>query len=151
MVLAELVHLQECTPTDPCYVARKWHGLYDAPESDRLGTCWKVLLSQSGDAIGNGGLLVLDDSNSVAELYFRLESKWVREGIVVAAVRALIELGFEELGLEKIRAWCLGRDAASQAAFRNAGMALEEVLPMSRSLEGVWHDSYLFCALRQSS
>ena len=151
MVHAELVRLQECTSSDPCYVAREWHGFGGAPGSESLGDCWKVLLTQSGHAIGNAGLLVLDDSDRVAELYFRMEADWASDGIVVASLQALFELGFQELGLLKIRAWCLGTETAPQAAYRLAGMELEEVLPKSRVLEGEWHDSYLFCVSRKQS
>ena len=148
-MLAELVRLTQCTPEDPCYVAKEWHGQEVGRSSEPLGACWKVVLRQSGEAVGNGGLLVLDELDRVAELYFRLEADQAGSGIRVAAVRALINLGFEELELEKIRAWCLDTERDIREVYRKAGMELEEVLPESRCVRGHWHDSHLFCARRR--
>ena len=148
-MLAELVRLTQCTPEDPCYVAKQWHGQEEGAKTEPLGSCWKVILRQSGEAVGNGGLLVLDELDRVAELYYRLEAEHAGWGIHVAAVSALIDLGFEELGLVKIRAFCLASESEIREVFRKAGMELEEVLPESRCIRGQWHDSHLFCVRRR--
>ena len=151
MIRAELVRLKQCEPGDPCLEASEWRGLGSESHSKPLGACWKVILRHSGEILGEGGLLVLDGEDRVAEIYYRLEDEDVRRGLLVDSLRALVQLGFEELDLVKVRIWSLGEDRLFQKACREAGMELEEVLPKSRQLDGRWHDSYLFTAEKPES
>lgn len=75
MIRAELIQLQPCVPGDPCLEAGEWRGLGQELGPESIGTCWKVVLKESGEVIGNGGFLVLDDEDAIAEIYFRLEGE----------------------------------------------------------------------------
>lgn len=68
----------------------------------------------NGEPVGVIGLLSIDRINSKAEYYITVgETKYKKRGIATKATKAIIEYGFEKLGLHKIY---LNVDADNKAA-----------------------------------
>lgn len=81
------------------------------------------------------GVVRLDVAGQEAEVSIHLAPEWRSRGVGPAALRALADLAFHALGLERLLASIKPDNRASLAAFQKAGFALAgegEVLRLAR-------------------
>jgi RimJ/RimL family protein N-acetyltransferase len=86
---------------------------------------WPVYLTSSGEFMGWFILKHLLDTGEI-EIGFRIKKKFWNQGFSTEAGKALIQHGFETLGLERIIAIVRPDNLASQAVIKKIGLAYED-------------------------
>ena len=86
---------------------------------------WPTYLTETGEFMGWFILKHLLNTGEV-EVGFRLEKKFWNQGFSTEAGKALIQHGFETLGLERIIAIVRPDNLASQAVIKKIGLAYED-------------------------
>ncbi len=114
---------------------------------DKLMFCIEV----DGQAVGGIGLHPGQDVNRLtAELgYWLGEAYWGR-GIATAAVRAVVQHGFDALPLNRIEAYVYANNPASVRVLEKAGFEFEGRLRRSVIKDGQVLDSLLYARLRDA-
>ena len=74
--------------------------------------------------------------------------EFARQGYTREALRLLLTYGFEELGLHRIEANCLPRNAPSVGLLRGVGFRLEGLSRAYLMINGVWEDHLRFAMVR---
>ena len=101
------------------------------------------------EAAGVIGLcrLVLRPELEEGELWYLLQPpRWGR-GLVAEAARALVDHGFQQLALHRIRARCLPENPASARVLEKLGFRREGLLRQNLRIHGEWRDSQLYAML----
>ena len=103
--------------------------------------------SEQGTVIGVVGLEI-DSSHERAELgYWVGKERWGK-GYCTEAAAAVVEFGFEQLGLNRVFAYHLVRNPASGRVMQKLGMTQEGVLKQHAKKWGKFEDVSLFGILR---
>jgi RimJ/RimL family protein N-acetyltransferase len=89
-------------------------------EQHGFGMC-AVDLAASGETIGAAGLQHLEGGPEVEVGYRFLKDRWGR-GYATESARALIDFGFDEVGLEQIVAVALETNIASRRVLEKCGL-----------------------------
>jgi ribosomal-protein-alanine N-acetyltransferase len=67
-------------------------------------TNWEIILTDSSCSVGGIGFAGLPDNDGATEIGYALDQKFRGQGIATEAVQALSEWGFQDAGLQVIRA-----------------------------------------------
>lgn len=125
-------------------------------QPDRLAKT--LVIERNGDVIGDLMLAVedawaqtevADDAHDVqAELGWVLDPAHAGQGLATEAVRALIRICFEQLGLRRVTASCFADNVSSWRLMERVGMR-REVHAVRESLHrsGVWLDGFGYALL----
>lgn len=127
---------------------RRW--VLDGIEGRTNGKClvWVMELHPEGQVIGQCCLWNIDKGMMHAELgYELLRSHWKR-GLMSEALTAVLDHGFDVMGLNRIEASPLSVNTASQNVLFRLGFKLEGLLRERHLHEGQWHDEMWFGLLR---
>ena len=96
------------------------------------------------------GLIALNKSPSKfnkAEIWYKLNSVFWKQGFGTEAVKSIIDFGFNELKLHRIEAGCAVDNMGSIKVLEKAGMTKEgrkrKILP----LKSGWSDNFIFAIL----
>ncbi|MDO7907006.1 GNAT family protein [Paenibacillus sp. JX-17] len=103
-----------------------------------------ITLKSDGSLIGGCGLH-RDGYN--AELGYCLNPAYWGSGYAAEASRALLAVGFAELGIHRIYAKCRPENTASASVMRTIGMKQEGYLREHWWYKGKFHDSLLYSIL----
>ncbi|WP_211357105.1 GNAT family N-acetyltransferase [Nocardioides rubriscoriae] len=125
-------------------------------EPDRLART--VVLERDGRAVGDLMLLVHDAyaQAEVADLAVdrQAEIGWVLdpahrgEGLATEAVRALLGVCFDGLGLHRVTAGCMAANTASWRLMERVGMRREaHTVRSGLHRDGTWQDGYTYALL----
>jgi len=98
-------------------------------------------------AVGAVRLGIQNDANRDADLGFALDSDYQGRGYMTEAVRRVIRMGFDQLGLRRIWATADVRNERSWRLMERVGMTREGHLREDKLLRGEWRDSYLYAIL----
>jgi len=109
-----------------------------------------VELKAAGKAIGQVGLGVIKiGEHRQGTIGWLLGRKYRGQGLATEAARALLQFGFEELGLHRIAART-GRDnVRSWKLMERLGMRREAHFRESHVVEGEWRDEYIYALLAE--
>lgn len=77
-----------------------------------------------------------------ALLGYAINPEFQCQGFATEAAKALIEFGFNELGVSRVFAECDTRNDASRRVMEKAGMQLAATFQRHREIKGVMTDSY---------
>ena len=119
---------------------RDWQG-----EQPRRRFQLAIVLAAEGRLIGSCGLRRNPQDDRTADLGYELNPDYWGRGYATAAARAMVNFGFQELGLQRIAAWRLADNAAAAArvlarlGFRTAGR-----LRRNEYFKGRYWDTLLF-------
>ena len=86
---------------------------------------WAVSLKGTNEFIGTCSYMI--EANSCAEIGYDLSKAHWGKGLMSEALRAIIEYGFDELGLQKIEADTLSENTRSLNLLERLGFRLDEV------------------------
>ena len=86
---------------------------------------WAITRKGHGDVIGGVSLTVRDLMDERAELGYSLGSAFWRQGYGGEAVRAVLDYGFDRVGLHRIEAFCDSENEASAGLLRHLGFRQE--------------------------
>lgn len=73
-------------------------------------------------------------------LAYKLDAQELRQGYAAEAVRRVVELAFDELGLHRIEANIMPRNTASLKLAEKLGFHSEGISPRYLRMNGVWED-----------
>lgn len=135
------------TEQDTREVVRRW--LEQRAEKARRNFTLAIVLKDNGQLIGACSIRVSDPERRSGHIGYCLNRGFWGRGYGTEAARALVEFGFEQLGLHRIFAKCDTQNLASARVLEKAGMRREGHLRQDRLLRGEWRDSYLYAVLEQ--
>ena len=106
-----------------------------------------VVLRSTGELIGDLVLMWHSEQHRAGEVGYIFNPAHAGHGYATEATRALVGLGFAQLGLHRIVARLDARNAASAAVARRLGMRQEAHLRESEWFKGEWTDELIFAVL----
>jgi ribosomal-protein-alanine N-acetyltransferase len=104
-----------------------------------------VILKETDQLIGGCGLR---KEGMIGEIGYCFNPLYWRKGYASEAAIALIDYGFNELGLHRIFATCRPENVGSAKVMEKVGMQREGHLREHMWHKGKWHDSYLHSILK---
>lgn len=107
-----------------------------------------VTLRESRQIIGAIELRDIDKEHSQAELSLWIAPPWWNRGYATEAAKAALGFGFEQLGVNRICAYHMTRNAASGRALERAGFQREGILRQRVRKWGVFEDVVALAILR---
>ncbi|HSH31579.1 MAG TPA: GNAT family protein [Candidatus Saccharimonadales bacterium] len=99
-----------------------------------------------GELVGHMSLMHIRPKHK-AEIGYWLSSEYEGRGVMSRAAAALIEYGFDELGLERIEILCRSTNARSQAVAQRLGFTLEGVQRHGEYHDGTYYDFEVYSLL----
>jgi ribosomal-protein-alanine N-acetyltransferase len=100
------------------------------------------------DVVGLCGLVILRGAEE-GEIWYLVEPESWGKGIATDATRNLLNLGFRELGLQRLWATCLPQNPASAQVLEKVGMRKEGFLIKNLKIHGEWKSSFLYAMLAE--
>ena len=107
-----------------------------------------VLPGKEDKVIGNCGVRVQNIGDHEGDMGYELAPWHWGKGYATEAASAMLNFGFEELGLHRISAHCIAENTASAHVLEKIGMMLEGRLREKEWMKGRWWDTLLFAVLR---
>ncbi len=101
-------------------------------------TDWGVALKTNNKLIGTCGFSTVDFHNNKAEIGYVLSNKYRGRGYMREAVRAVMDVGFNRLGLNRIEARILEGNVSSEKLAESVGMSKEGTLRRALFIKGVY-------------
>ncbi len=86
---------------------------------------WAIVLAASGKMIGTCGFTDIDAENDLAEIGYVVNPDFWGQGIACEAASAVIDFGFERLGLHRIEAKYMLGNVRSSRVMEKLGMTYE--------------------------
>lgn len=111
---------------------------------------WLVLaveLRETGTVVGEVLLKWVSDDSRQGELGFALHTDFQGKGLAGEVASAVLDLGFEDLGLHRITATCLAGNDRSARLLTRLGMRPEGQFVHSILFKGSWSDQLLYALL----
>jgi len=113
------------------------------------GAVWKITRANDGLLVGEVGV-TMDPENRSAELGYWIGKDYWGRGYATAGAWAAVQFGFEEMGIHRIHASCLRRNAGSARVLERAGLRYEGCLREHLFHRGCFEDLLLFGAVRDA-
>jgi len=116
-------------------------------EDQRSDLAYAYLIFRSADDVMVGGLTLANIRRGVAQagsIGYWVGSAFARQGIMTAAVRALIPFSFGTLRLHRLEAACIPTNAASIRLLETTGFTREGYARDYLCINGKWHDHLLY-------
>jgi RimJ/RimL family protein N-acetyltransferase len=98
---------------------------------------WLVhFLAAGSPPLGWVSLRISENDRLSAEIGYSVVRAYRNRGIATEAVIALIEEGFYQADLQRIRAYCLPENKSSRAVLKRSGFETETTLPRGATVQG---------------
>ena len=123
------------------------HILPERNEKNNLPAGYGIVLKGTDKVIGSVDFSRRHEDD-VLEIGYILHPDYWGRGYVPEAARALIELGFKELGLHKIELICFGYNLQSQRVAEKLGFTLEARIRDRKDAQGNHCDSLIYGLLK---
>jgi RimJ/RimL family protein N-acetyltransferase len=94
---------------------------YRAQQAARGFSKWIVIEKESGQSIGDSGLLVLNELGPMTDLGFRFAKAYWGRGYATEVATAWIKMAFEKLGLDRLSAFAHVDNLASRRVLEKVG------------------------------
>ncbi|WP_395672738.1 GNAT family N-acetyltransferase [Phenylobacterium sp.] len=119
-----------------------------AYQRDRdLGVAYPFFITRPGDGALTGGITLSNIRRGVAQMGsvgYWCGRPFVRQGLTLAALRALSGFAFRTLALHRLEAACIPQNQASRTLLAKAGFAEEGYAKAYLKINGEWRDHVLF-------
>ena len=109
---------------------------------------WGIELRSTGRIIGTIGFMWIQQDNAAAEVGYSLAREYWNLGLMTEALRAVIQHGFDDMGLNRIEAQHETTNPASGAVMRKCHMQKEGTLRSRLFNKGRYVDVDLYAILR---
>jgi len=106
----------------------------------RKGRCtdWGVALKENGVLIGTCGFAHIDTRNNKGEIGYVLSHRYRGKGYMREAAMAVLYIGFEKLGLNRIEARILEGNTPSERLAESVGLRFEGKLRNALYIKGLY-------------
>jgi RimJ/RimL family protein N-acetyltransferase len=101
-----------------------------------------------GRVIGEIGLFLSPKPESKGDIGWIIHPDYQRRGYATEAAPVMLDHGFLTRGLHRITSGCDTQNPASFRVMERLGLRREGHLIQSQSMNGQWHDEYLYALLR---
>jgi RimJ/RimL family protein N-acetyltransferase len=105
-------------------------------------------LAQTGELVGDCMLFWRSEEHEQGEVGYVFNPAYHGRGLATEAVRGLLRLGFETMGLHRIAAHLDARNTASARVLERAGLRREAHLVENEFVKGEWTDELIYGILR---
>ncbi len=119
----------------------------DGYERDEQAT-WGIEHSASRRLIGTIGYNSIHAGGYVGEVGYALARQYWRLGLMTEALRAVLDFGFQHMGLRRIEATCRIDNTGSYRVMEKAGMQLDGILRDAQYVKGRLITVRLYSLLR---
>lgn len=109
---------------------------------------WDLIENSSGDVIGNGGFHNWEMTHERAELGYVLHEKFRGKGFMTEALQPIIDMGFQEMKLNRIEAFVSPDNFSSRKLITKMNFQLEGKLREHYKVNDKLHDSLVFGLLK---
>ncbi len=117
---------------------------------DFSGLRWAITLRNSDDRlIGTGGLNRITTHNMLGMIGYDLIPAYWGQGYATEAVRAVVQFGFENVGLNRLEAQTMLWNVASMRVLHKVGFTEEGILREWGYWKGAYHDLRMYSLLRR--
>ncbi|HLV99019.1 MAG TPA: GNAT family protein [Ktedonobacterales bacterium] len=106
-----------------------------------------IALPETGELIGNCGLRLEHPGAFEGDIGYELAPQHWGNGYATEAARSMLALGFEELRLHRIWAWCIAENVGSAHVLEKIGMRREGQHRDKEWFKGRWWDTYTYAIL----
>ncbi len=106
-----------------------------------------VELPEAGKVIGDVLLIWVSREHRQGEVGYVFHPDYGGHGYATEAARAMLRLGFDELGLHRIYGRIDGRNTASARVLERLGMRREAHLVQNEMVKGEWTDEVVYAML----
>lgn len=111
------------------------------------GVAYPFFIYRASDDALSGGITLSNVRRGVAQMGsvgYWCGQPFARQGLTLAAVRALTEFSFRTLGLHRLEAACIPDNAPSRTLLGKAGFEEEGFAKAYLKINGAWRDHVLF-------
>ncbi len=128
-------------PRDYSLLRAKWW-MRVIKQNRREGSAFEyaVILRDSGEYIGNVGLINIDSNHAHCDISYYIDSSKTSCGYATEASMAMLDYGFYDLGFHKINGVCMSINAASRRVMEKLGMKYEGTLRQDLYKDGIFYD-----------
>ena len=105
---------------------------------------WNASIIIDGKAVGMIDLHNIDQANQHAEVGYWLGGEYQGNGVMTDCLKKLLSIGFDELGLHKIKLLAEHVNTASNAVAKKVGFVLEGQLKDEIYSDGKFHNADLY-------
>jgi RimJ/RimL family protein N-acetyltransferase len=116
-----------------------------AKEGDALNLA--AVLTDSGELVGDMTLFWHSEKHRQGEVGYIFHPAHAGHGYATEATRALLRLGFEQLGLHRITGRLDGRNGPSARVLERVGMRREAHFVENEQVKGEWCDEVVYAML----
>lgn len=106
-----------------------------------------ITLPETGELIGNCGLRLEHPGAQEGDIGYELAPAYWGNGFATEAARSMLALGFGELRLHRIWAWCIAENTGSARVLEKIGMQREGHHRDKEWFKGRWWDTYTYAML----
>jgi [ribosomal protein S5]-alanine N-acetyltransferase len=131
-------------------LAERWISNHRDWFEHREQAVFAITLRSNGTLIGTIGLRI-DPADERAELGYWIGKPYWNQGYCTEAARAILDFGFQQLGLNRIFAHHFARNPASGRVMQKLGMAHEGRLPQHIKKWNAFEDLELYGVLKPSA
>ncbi|MFQ4140739.1 GNAT family protein [Chlorogloeopsis sp. ULAP02] len=114
---------------------------------NKQGIRWGIARKEDNIIIGSCGYGIKNEFQ--AEIGYELARVYWQKGIMIEALRAMINWGFHQLGLNRIEAMVMVENIASVKLLGNLGFVEEGILREYGFWKGQFHDLKVFSLLKR--
>jgi [ribosomal protein S5]-alanine N-acetyltransferase len=124
-------------------------GSFVAAQTEAPRRRWQlaVISKADGRLIGNCGIRINDSEHREANIGYELHPDSWGRGDATEAARAILDFGFDVLGLHRIWAECVADNTASAHVLEKLGMRREAHFREHRWHKGRWWDTLIYAVL----
>ena len=116
-------------------------------DEPRLNFHFVVTTRDNGEIVGGCGINIRRPEHKTAEIGYCFNKNYWRQGFATETATALLQFGFQELGLHRIVATCDPRNIGSVRVLEKCNMRREGYIHGHVWQKGSWRDSYLYAIL----
>jgi RimJ/RimL family protein N-acetyltransferase len=106
-------------------------------------------LAETKQFIGLIALNIGKPKYQTAEVWYKIDPKYWRQGYTTEALRKLLDFSFNVLKLHRIEAGCAVENTASIKVLEKAGMTREGMKRKKLPIRGDWKDNYFYAILEE--
>ena len=118
-------------------------------ENDGDGVTLAAFDKESGRLVGEFVLFLRNVEHRGGEVGYVLHPDFWRRGLATEGARAMLEIGFDALGMHRIIARIDARNTGSAAVLERLGMRREAVLVKNEWFKGEWGDEADYALLEE--
>ncbi|MCG8356359.1 MAG: GNAT family N-acetyltransferase [Kiloniellales bacterium] len=120
----------------------------------RQGSGFSFLVFRKQDDMLMGGATLSNIRRGVAQtasLGYWIGERYARQGYMTEALSAVLDFGFDHLGMHRVEAACLPHNEASRTLLMKLGFVEEGYARQFLRINGSWQDHLLFAILRNDA